>query len=93
MRRIYYSVMAVFVVWGCIALNLAQPLTLVVISANVAGLNFVIVSIHTLVVNRRFLPPDLRPSLGARPCSSHARCSSAGSPWRRSRAGSSYPPI
>ena len=63
-RRIYYSVMAVFIVWGCIALNLAQPLTLVVISANVAGLNLVIVSIHTLVVNRRFLPPDLRPSLG-----------------------------
>jgi hypothetical protein len=62
-RTVYYSILAVFVVWGCIALNLAQPLTLVVIGANVAGLNFVFVSLHTLVVNRRFLPPELRPPI------------------------------
>jgi hypothetical protein len=60
-RAVYYGVMTLFVVWGCIALNLAQPLTLVIISANIAGLNFVFVSIHTLIVNRRFLPPELRP--------------------------------
>ncbi len=62
-RAVYYSVMAAFIGWGCIALNLAQPLTLVIISANVAGLNFVLVSVHTLVVNRKFLPPELRPSM------------------------------
>lgn len=62
-RTVYYSILAVFVVWGCIALNLAQPLTLVVIGANVAGLNFVVVSLHTLVLNRRYLPPELRPAL------------------------------
>jgi len=60
-RRMYYSILAVFVIWGCIALNLAQPLTLVVIGANVAGLNFVFISVHTLVVNRRVLPRELRP--------------------------------
>ncbi len=62
-RRMYYTILAVFVVWGCIALNLAQPLTLVVIGANVAGLNFVFLSIHTLVVNRRVLPRELKPPL------------------------------
>jgi hypothetical protein len=62
-RAVYYSVMAAFIVWGCVALNLAQPLTLVIISANMAGLNFVLVSIHTIVVNRRFLPRELRPPL------------------------------
>jgi hypothetical protein len=62
-RAVYYTVMVVFVGWGCIALNLAQPLTLIIIGANIAGLNFVVVSIHTLIVNRRFLPPELRPPL------------------------------
>ena len=62
-RRLYYTILVVFVVWGCIALNLAQPLTLVVIGANVAGVNFVFLSIHTLVVNRRVLPRELRPPI------------------------------
>jgi hypothetical protein len=62
-RRVYYAVMAAFVVWGCIALNLAQPLTLVIIGANIAGVNFVVVSIHTIIINRKFLPPELRPPM------------------------------
>jgi hypothetical protein len=62
-RVVYYSVLALFAVWGCIAMNLAQPLTLVIISANVGGFTFVIESIHTLIVNRTFLPRELRPPL------------------------------
>jgi hypothetical protein len=62
-RVIYYGALGLFAVWGCVAMNLAQPLTLVLISANVAGFNCVLESIHTLVVNRRFLPPELRPPL------------------------------
>jgi uncharacterized protein YhhL (DUF1145 family) len=60
---VYYATLALFAVWGCIAMNLAQPLTLVIISANVGGFAFVIESIHTLVINRRFLPRELRPPL------------------------------
>jgi hypothetical protein len=60
-RVVYYSVLALFAVWGCVAMNLAQPLTLVIISANVAGFAFVIEAVHTLVVNRKFLPRELRP--------------------------------
>jgi hypothetical protein len=62
-RIIYYSVLAVFALWGCIALNLARPLTLIIIGANAAAVIFVFESIHTLVVNRRVLPRELRPAL------------------------------
>ncbi len=60
-RVVYYSVLAAFAIWGCIGLNLAQPLTLIVLGANIAGFIFVLESIHTIVVNRTFLPAELRP--------------------------------
>lgn len=59
-RRVYYGVLGIFAVWGCIALNLARPLTLIIIAANVGAVIFVIESVHTLIVNRRFLPSELR---------------------------------
>ncbi len=62
-RAVYYGVVVLFAIWGMIALNLAQPLTLILIGANVAGFIFVLLSIHTLVVNRTLLPPALRPPL------------------------------
>ena len=52
-RIVYYGVLAAFAVWGCIALNLARPLTLIIIGANAAAVIFVFESIHTVVVNRR----------------------------------------
>lgn len=61
-RAVYYTVLGGFALWGCVALNLARPLTLIVISANVAGVILVALSLHTLVVNRTLLPPALRPS-------------------------------
>ena len=62
-RRVYYGVLIVFAVWGCIGLNLARPITLIIIGANAAAFIFVIESIHTLIVNRLFLPRELRPPL------------------------------
>lgn len=67
-RVIYYSVLAAFAIWGCIALNLARPLTLIIIGANAAAVIFVIESVHTLVVNRLFLPRELRPALWREAC-------------------------
>jgi hypothetical protein len=67
-RRLYYLVVAAFAIWGCIGLNLAQPLTLIIIGANIAGVNFVLISLHTIRINRRFLPPALRPSLWREAC-------------------------
>lgn len=67
-RKVYYLVLGVFLVWGCIALNLARPITLIIIGANVAAVIFVIESLHTIVVNRRFLPHELRPPLWREAC-------------------------
>jgi hypothetical protein len=61
-------VLALFAIWGCIALNLARPLTLIIIGANAAAVIFVFESLHTIVVNRRVLPRELRPALWREAC-------------------------
>ena len=60
-RKIYYAVLGAVVLWGIIALRLAQPIVLLQIGANVAGVVFVITSLHLLYVNTRLLPRELRP--------------------------------
>ena len=60
-RVVYYSVMCILVVWGIVALKLAQPIVLLKISANIAGAIFVIASLHLLYINTRLLPPHVRP--------------------------------
>jgi hypothetical protein len=65
-RVVYYSVLATTVVWGVIALRLAQPIVLLQLGANVAGVVFIIASIHILYVNTTLLPKELRPSLWRR---------------------------
>ena len=67
-RRVYYGVLVVFAIWGCIGLNLARPITLIIIGANAAAFIFVVEAIHTLVVNRKFLPRELRPPLWREAC-------------------------
>jgi uncharacterized protein YhhL (DUF1145 family) len=67
-RIIYYGVLVVFAVWGCIALNLARPLTLIIIGANAAAVIFVFESLQTLILNRRVLPRELRPALWREAC-------------------------
>lgn len=61
-RTVYYRALLVFTLGGCAAIALADPLTLILIGANVAAMNLAILSFHTLVVNRKFLPLALRPS-------------------------------
>ncbi len=60
-RTIYYAVLGVVVVWGVIALKLAQPVMLLQIGANIGGAVFVICSLHLLYLNTRILPAALRP--------------------------------
>jgi hypothetical protein len=59
-------VLAVVVLWGIIALKLAQPVMLLQIGANIAGVVFVIASLHLLYLNTRVLPVALRPPLWRR---------------------------
>ena len=65
-RIIYYFVLGIIVVWGCLALRLAQPLFLLQLGANMGGIVFVISSLHLLYVNTKLLPPELRPSIWRR---------------------------
>ncbi len=67
-RAIYYGVLAVVVVWGIIALRLAQPIMLLQLAANVAGVVFVVASLHLLYLNTRLLPRELRPPQWRRAC-------------------------
>ncbi len=65
-RIVYYAVLAVITAWGIIALRLTQPIILLSLSANMAGIVFIISSLHLLYVNTRLLPVELRPPLWRR---------------------------
>ena len=67
-RVIYYCVLAAVVVWGVIALRLAQPIVLLQLGANMAAIVLIIASIHLLYVNTTLLPKELRPSMWRRAC-------------------------
>ena len=65
-RAVYYGVLAVVVLWGIVALRLAQPILLLQIGANVGGFVLVIASLHLLYVNTRLLPAHVRPPMWRR---------------------------
>jgi hypothetical protein len=62
-RTIYYLSLLIFSAWGCVAINLAAPMTLLMIGANMAGFIFVVSCLHLIVVNNKFLPKPLRPPM------------------------------
>jgi hypothetical protein len=63
---VYYVVLGTVVVWGMIALRLAQPIVLLLLGANIAGVVFIFASLHLLYLNTRMLPSELRPPLWRR---------------------------
>ncbi len=65
-RVVYYGVLGLISVWGVIALGLAQPIILLQLGANMAGIVFVISSLHVLYINTTLLPVPLRPPLWRR---------------------------
>jgi hypothetical protein len=63
-RFVYYGVLSLFTLWGvAIILSGIRPLLLILLGANMAGLNFVFLGLHTLYINRKFLPAEIRPPL------------------------------
>jgi hypothetical protein len=62
-RAIYYGILIVFSVWGAIMIQSASPFQLFKIIANMAGLVLLIAGVQIFLVNRRFLPRDVRPPL------------------------------
>lgn len=65
-RAVYYGVLGSAVLWGIVALRLAQPIVLLKLGANVAGFVFVVASLHLLYINTRLLPQHVRPPLWRR---------------------------
>jgi hypothetical protein len=63
---VYYSVLAAAVLWGSVALALTQPIVLLQLAANVAGLVMTLSALHILRVNTTLLPPALRPPVWRR---------------------------
>lgn len=64
--RVYYGLLAVFCVWGLIAVHLANAMTLFKILATVAGFVLVPAAIQILIINSTMLPRELRPPLWRR---------------------------
>jgi len=65
-RAVYYSVLGVVVLWGIVALGLAQPIVLLKLSANIGAVVFIVASLHLLYVNTRLLPQHVRPPMWRR---------------------------
>ena len=65
-RAVYYTIMAILVVWGLIAIRMAQPMVLLKLGANVAGGVLMFASLHLLYINTRLLPAHVRPPMWRR---------------------------
>ena len=61
-RVVYYSVLAVLLGWGLFAMGLTEPIILLQLGANVAGLVMVLGALHILRINTTLLPEPLRPA-------------------------------
>jgi hypothetical protein len=62
-RAVYYGILALFSVFGALAIRTAAPFQLFKVLANMAGLVLVIAGVQILRVNRRFLSQAVRPPL------------------------------
>jgi hypothetical protein len=61
---VYYAIMAAYCVWGLIALRLTpDPLTLAIVSTTLGNVGLAVSTLQVLYLNRRLLPPPLRPGL------------------------------
>jgi hypothetical protein len=61
-RWVYYSLLAVYGVWGTITLALLSPLQIAIVGAVLGNVALGFSAFHTLYVNRTLLPRELRPN-------------------------------
>jgi hypothetical protein len=62
-RRLYYSLLLGFTVWGAITVQWGSAMTLFKALGVVAGPILCLAALQILAVNTRLLPPELRPSI------------------------------
>ena len=60
-KNIYYVVLLAYCLWGLLALRLTpNPLVLAIVSSVCGNVGLGSSALHTLFVNRRLMPPELR---------------------------------
>jgi hypothetical protein len=62
-RKIYYLLLLVFMVWGCSFINITLPIIIFAVSANIANFTMAISAILTIRLNRKVLPKEFRPAV------------------------------
>ena len=62
-RKIYYVLLAVFVIWGVSYMNMSVPLFILAISANIANFTMALSAVLTIILNRKVLPKEFRGSI------------------------------
>ena len=62
-KWIYYPILGIYILWGIIAMYLAKPFFMILVSATIGGYLLVITALHTLYVNRKFLPKEIQPPM------------------------------
>jgi hypothetical protein len=62
-RKVYYALLIGVIAWGSLYMNITLPIIIFAISANVANFTMALSAILTIRVNRKFLPPEFRPSI------------------------------
>jgi len=61
--RVYYGILAIYCVWGLVALTVMSPLQIAIVGPVLGNVALGFSAFHTLAVNRRLLPEALRPNL------------------------------
>jgi hypothetical protein len=61
-KYLYYSILAVYAVWGSVTLAILNPLQIAKVGAVAGNVALGCSAFHTLYVNRTLLPPELRPN-------------------------------
>ncbi len=62
-RKIYYTLLVVFFVWGVAFVNITLPIVIFAVSANIANFTMALSAILTIRVQRKFLPEEYRGSM------------------------------
>jgi len=60
-RKIYYGLLIVFVIWGLMYVNITLPIIIFAVSANIANFTMALSALLTIRLNRKVLPKEFRP--------------------------------
>jgi hypothetical protein len=62
-RKVYYVLLVLVALWGCIGMNITTPIVIFAYSASIANFTMALSAILTIILNRKFLPAEFRAPL------------------------------